>query len=112
MNTDMRSMKCRRPKARSPFDAHRHHPIVLVQYSARQHELDDVVEMLARHRAERGHLTQPLAPRCAPDASFLQGQGQELLREDVKRFRRRYDGFDVAVEPKSQQAGRLQESVV
>ena len=80
--------------------------------AARQHELDDVVEMLARHGAKSRHLTQPLAPRCASYASFLQGESQELLRKDVKRLRWWHDGFDVAVVPESQQAGRSQESVV
>ena len=95
-----------------PGDAHRHHPAVLVQHAARQHELDDVVEVLARHRAERRHVTQPITPRCASDVSFLQGEREELLREDMKRFRWWYDGFDVAVEPKAQQSGGSEESVV
>ena len=94
------------------LDAHRHHPFVVVHDAAHQHELDDVVEMLARHRAKSRHLTQPLAPRCVSYASFLQGESQELLREDVKRLRWWHDGFDVAIVPESQQAGRSQESVV
>ena len=91
------------------FDSDRQHPAVLDQYAAGQHELDDVVEMLERHRPERGHRTEPLAPRLAPDVPLLQGEGEELLREEVERFRWRYDGFDVAVEPESEQTGRSQE---
>ena len=70
------------------------------------------LEMVEPHRPEGRHPTQPLAPGPAPDASLLQGEGEELLGEDVKRFRRRHDGFDVSVEPEAEQTGRSQEAVV
>ena len=100
------------PVTELAFGADREHSAVLEQDAARQHELDDVVDMLERHRPDRWHRTQPLAPGLAPDAPLLQGEGEELLGEDVKRFRRRHDGFDVSVVPEAEQTQRTQEAVV